>query len=72
MKDLFFIDSNLAVNFWADIINTANYLWNWLLINCNSSIFILKEVLINKKQNIKHIYIFENKVNTFKSSEKYI
>lgn len=70
MKDSLLIDSGLLVNFWAKVIDIANYLYNRLPTRCNSVTVISKEAWIKTRQNLKHIEIFGSRVSTFISSKK--
>lgn len=44
MKDALLIDNGLPMNFWAEAMNTSNYLRNRLPIKCCKHIIIPKEV----------------------------
>ena len=65
MKNLPLIDSGLPVNFWAEVIDTANYLRNRLLTRREGPSFISKEAWTNTRQNLGHIGIFGSRVSTF-------
>lgn len=52
-------------------MDIANYFYNWLLTKCDSLALISKKTSTNIRQNLEHVYIFENGVSTFISSEKY-
>lgn len=49
MKDLILIDSNLPNNFWTEMIETANYLYNRIPNKSKS----YKEVILEKEQTEK-------------------
>lgn len=61
MKDSILINSRLPNGFWAEVMETANYLQDRLLTrNRTHGKMILKAVWIGRQQNIHHIYIFRN------------
>ena len=70
MKDLLLIDSGLPVNFWAEAMDTANYLQNRLPTKRKGPTFIPEEVWTNTRQNLRHVRIFGSKMNTFIPSTK--
>lgn len=70
MKDSLLIDSNLLVNFWVEIMDTTNYLCNQFLTRRSRPIFILKEVLMSIRQNLKYLQIFRNSVSTLIPNKK--
>lgn len=43
MKDVLLIDSGLPINFWAEAMDTSNYLWNKLSTKYFKCIVILEE-----------------------------
>lgn len=43
MKDSFLIDSELLVNFWAEIMDISNYVYNKISAKQNSPVFISEE-----------------------------
>ena len=70
MKDSLLIDSRLLVNFWAEVIDTSNYLRNRLLTRRNGPAFILEKAWTGTKQNLEHVQIFESRVSTFIPTKK--
>lgn len=58
IKDLLLINSTLLVNFRAEVMNTANYLCNWLPTRCGGPFFIPKKVLTNTRPNLEYLGIF--------------
>ena len=72
MKDSLFIDSKLLNQFWAEVIDTTNYLRNRLPTRriADKTIIILKEAWTEVRQNFEHIRIFSSRVSTHISSEK--
>lgn len=73
MKDSLLVDSGLPVNFWADAMDTANYLCNRLPTKRSGSrpAFIPEEAWTSTRQNLEHIRIFGSRVNTFIPNEKH-
>lgn len=70
MKDSLLIDSGLPVNFWAEAMDTANYLCNRLPTRRNNITVVPEEAWTNIRQNLEHIRIFGSRVSTFIPSEK--
>ena len=70
MKDSIFIDSGLPVNFWAEAMDTANYLYNCPPIKQDSLTIILKETWTNVRQNLEYMRIFRSKISTFIPTQK--
>ena len=68
MKDLLLIDSGLLNQFWAEAMDTANYLQNRL--PTTEKAIIPKEAWTGTRQNLEHIRIFGSKISTHISSEK--
>lgn len=50
MKDTLLIDSDLPNNFWAKVMEIANYLWNCLPTKTESH----KELILEEKWSNKH------------------
>ena len=73
MKDSFLIDSKLPNQFWAEVMDTTNYLQNRLLIRriADKTIIIPEEAWIEVRQNLEHIQIFGSRISTYISSKKY-
>ena len=72
MNDSILIDSGLLVNFWAEAMDKANYLHNYLPTKRDGPTIIPKKVRINVKQNLKHVHIFESRVSTFIPMQKHL
>ena len=72
MKDSLLIDSGLPVNFWAEAMDTANYLRNQLPTRREGPTFIPEEALTNTRQNLEHVRIFGSRVSIFIPSKKRI
>lgn len=72
MKDLLLIDSGLPNQFWAEAMDTANYLRNWLPSRrtADKAVIIPEEAWTEIRQNPKHVRIFGSKVSTHILSEK--
>ena len=70
IKDSLLIDSGLPVNFWAEAMDTANYLRNRLTKRREGPTFIPEEAWTNTRQNLGHVRIFGSRVSTFIPSEK--
>ena len=70
MKDSLFIDSGLSVNFWAEAIDTSNYLPNRLSTRRNDSVFISEKAWTGTRQDLEHVQIFGSRVSTFIPTEK--
>lgn len=49
MKDSLLIDNGLPVNFWADVIDTANHFRNWLPTKRSGLAFILEKAWIDTR-----------------------
>lgn len=63
MKDLMLIDSGLSNDFWAEVMETANYLCNRLPTKSkNHSKVISEEAWIGQYQNLWHVHIFSSLV----------
>ena len=73
IKNSLLIDSKLSNQFWAKVMDTANYLQNRLPTRCTADkiIIISEEAWTRVKQNLEHIRIFGNKVSTYIPSEKH-
>ena len=72
IKDSLLINSKLTNQFWAEAINTANYLRNQLLTRrtADKTIIISEEAWTEVKQNLEYIQIFDSRVSTYIPSEK--
>ena len=71
MKNSMLIDCGLPVYFWVEAMDTANYLHNRLLTKPDGSTIILEEAWTNVRQNPEYMRIFESRLNTFISTQKY-
>lgn len=59
MKDSLLIDSGLPINFWAEAMDTSNYLRNRLPTKrADKTIIIPEEAWTEIRQNIEHVRIF--------------
>lgn len=59
MKDTILIDSSFPNGFWAEAMETTNYLWNRLLTRTKSHGEVIpKEAWTRQYQNLQHIQIF--------------
>ena len=72
MKDSLLINSGLLIQFWAEAIDTANYLQNRLPTRriADNAVIIPKEAWTEVRQNLEHIRIFGSKISTHIPSEK--
>ena len=71
MKDSLLINSGLPTQFWAEAMDIANYLQNWLPIRrTDKAVIILEETWTKVKQDLSHIQIFGSKVSTHILSKK--
>ena len=72
MKDSLLIDNKLPNQFWAETIDTANYLRNRLPTRriADKTIIIPKEAWTEVRQNLEYIRIFGSRVSTHILSEK--
>ena len=61
MKDLILINSSLPVNFWDEVIDTANYLHNRLSTKQDDPTIILE-----------YMHIFGSRVSTFILTQKHL
>ena len=60
MKDSLLLDSRLPLDFWTDVIDTANYLQNRLPIKSQRGEPISKKVWSDKQQNVSHLKVLGN------------
>lgn len=59
MKDSLLIDSGLPNNFWAEAMETSNYIRNRLPTkSMNHGKLIPEEAWMNQRQNLEHVCIF--------------
>ena len=72
MKDLILIDSDLPVNFWAEAMNTANYLHNYLPTKRDGPTIIPEKAWPNVRQNLEHVRIFRSRVSKFILTQKHL
>ena len=72
MKNSLFIYSKLPKQFWAEVMDNANYLRNWLPTRrtADKIIIIPKKAWTEDRQNLEHIRIFSSRVSTYIPSEK--
>lgn len=70
MKDSLLIDSGLPLEFWAEAMDTGNYLQNRLPTKCQWRELIPEEYWTGEKQNVSHINIFGSTVSVVIPREK--
>lgn len=70
MKDSLLIDNGLPLEFWAEAMDTANYLQNPLSIKSQRREMIPEEAWMEKKQDVSHIKVFGNIVSVLIPKEK--
>lgn len=70
MKDSLLIDSNLPLEFWAEAIDTVNYLHNRLSTKTQKDEMIPEEAWTRRKQDVNHIKVFGSIVNVLILKEK--
>lgn len=69
MKDSLLIDSGLPTRFWAEAMDTANYLRNRLPTRrTDKAVIIPEEAWTEVRQNLSHIRIFGSRVSTDRKS----
>lgn len=70
MKDSLLINSGLPLEFWAEVMDTANYLRNHLPTKSQVGELILEESWTGEKQDVGHIKTFGSTVSVVISKEK--
>ena len=71
MKDSFLIDSGLPTQFWAEAMDTANYLRNRLPTRrTDKAVIISEEAWTKVRQDLSHIRIFGSRISTHILFEK--
>ena len=71
MKDSLLIDSGLPTQFWAEAMDTANYLRNRLPTRrTDKAVIIPEEAWTKVRQDLSHIRIFGSKISTHIPSKK--
>ena len=70
IKDSLLIDSRLPLKFWAEAMDTANYLRNRLPTKSQMGEMIPKEAWTEKKQDVSHVKIFGSVVSVLILKEK--
>ena len=63
MKDSLLVDSSLPIKYWAEAMDTANYIWKRLPIISQTGELIPEKEWINKKQDLNYIKIFGSVIN---------
>ena len=63
MKDLLLVDSGIPLEFWAEVIDTTNYLRKKLPTKSQRRDLIPKIELAGKKQDVSHIKVFGNVIS---------
>lgn len=72
MKDFLLIDSELLTPFWAEVMDTTNYLQNKLPTKCiDRAIIISEEVWTGVRENLKYIWILKRKISAYISFKKW-
>lgn len=70
MKDSLLIDSDLPLEFWAEAMDTANYLQNRLPTKSQRGEMIPEETWTGRKQDLSHIKVFGSVVSVLIPKEK--
>ncbi len=70
IKNLLLLDSGLPLDFWAEAIDTTNYLRNRLPTKSQRGELIPKEAWSNKKQDVSHLRVFGSLTSVEISKEK--
>lgn len=70
MKDSLLIDSGLPLEFWAEAMDTANYLRNRLPTKSQRGEMIPEEAWTEKKQDVSHVKVFGSVVSVLIPKEK--
>lgn len=60
IKDLLLWDSGLLLDFWAEAMDTTNYLQNRLPTKSQRGKLILEEAWSNKKQDVSYLKVFKS------------
>ena len=73
MKDLMLIDNDLPNDFWAEAMETTNYLQNKLLTRSkNHGKVILKKAWTGQRQDLQYVCLFGSLVLSNKEAKKRI
>lgn len=72
IQDILLIDNAVLVIFWAEAMDTSNYLQNKLSIKYFKCTPILKEALTRNKKDIQYFQIFGYKASIFIPNEQCI
>ena len=64
------MNNGLLVYFWAETIDTINYLYNHLPTKRDDPTIISKEAWTDVKQNLEHVHICGSRVSTFIPTQK--
>lgn len=70
IKDSLLIDSRLPLEFWAEVMDTANYLRNRLSTKSQRGELIPDECWTGKKQDVSHVKVFGSTVSVVIPREK--
>lgn len=70
MKDSLLIDSNLPSEFWAEVMDIANYLRNRLPTKSQREELIPEEAWTGKKQDVSHVRLFGSVISILIPKEK--
>lgn len=70
MKNSLLINSGLLLEFWAEVMDTANYLQNRLSTKNQRGEIILEEIWTEKKKDISYVKVFGSVVSMLIHKEK--
>lgn len=70
IKDTMLVVAGLPNKFWAEGMDTTNYLKNRLVLERHNEEIIPEEKWTDKKQNVSHLKIFESTLSTHIPKEK--
>lgn len=70
IKDSLLIDNGLPLEFWAEAMDTANYLWNRLPTKSQRGEIISEKNWTREKQTVSHVKIFGSAVSVVIPKEK--
>lgn len=70
MKDSLLIDSGLPLQFWAEAMNTANYLRNRLPTKIQQGEIIPEVAWTGEKQDVRHLKVFGSVASVVIPKEK--
>lgn len=70
MKDSLLIDSGLPLEFWAEAMETANYLRNRVPTKSQRGELVPEEAWTGRKQDVSHVRVFGSTVSVLIPKEK--